>query len=109
MKVSVAPLMMHIVTPLGGGKPNHWESIIFNCSNSNTLLFIDCAAYTKSNRSERRGGCNLDRTTGGKGTDLHQWSDEHCFGCWPISLRDWSEADSELTSYRHCGPQDTRW
>ncbi|EPB85967.1 hypothetical protein HMPREF1544_07209 [Mucor circinelloides 1006PhL] len=24
------------------------------------------------------------------------------------SIVDWSEADSELTSYRYCGPQDTR-
>ncbi|KAL7309966.1 hypothetical protein PS15m_010781 [Mucor circinelloides] len=40
MKVSVAPLRMHIVTTHGGDKPNHWESIwevIFHCSNINCL------------------------------------------------------------------------
>ena len=27
MKVSVAPLMMHIVTTRGGDKPNHWVTM----------------------------------------------------------------------------------
>ncbi|KAL7336144.1 hypothetical protein PS15p_201510 [Mucor circinelloides] len=62
MKVSVTPLMMHIVTTRGGDKPNHWVTIklkhsiklkwptidklywkaevISDCSNSNTHLIL---------------------------------------------------------------------
>ncbi|KAL7308116.1 hypothetical protein PS15m_012010 [Mucor circinelloides] len=32
MKVSVAPLMMHIVTTRGGDKPNHWVAMKLKCS-----------------------------------------------------------------------------